>query len=70
MKVNLINQPFLIYSGNLLAFLFNDKENMKNFRTLSNKSWGTAVISVGRIVYAVNTTPDRAISVMEYEVEP
>jgi hypothetical protein len=68
MKVHILKQPFLIYSGNLLSFLYNDKDVMKKFKVLYSQDWGTSVIAIGKITSAVNTTPNRIIPVMEYGV--
>ncbi len=78
MEVNLITQPFLIYSGNLMNYLSNQTVEKKGFRLLSAKGWGRSIISVGRIIRSIDTITPRAIFSLpgdanpsiEYEVKP
>jgi len=70
MKVNIIQQPILIYSGNLIAYLSNDTKEMESFKVLYKKLWGTSIIAIGTITSAINITPNRAIPIIEYEAKP
>jgi hypothetical protein len=70
MRVNIIQQPILIYSGNLLPYLYNNKREMNNFKVLYDRSWGTSIIAVRTITSAANIAPNKARPIMEYGVKP
>lgn len=68
MKVIILQQSFLIYAGNLLPYLYNNKEKRENFKELTGKDWGSSVIAVGRITRAVNIAPGKTKPIIEYGV--
>jgi hypothetical protein len=69
MKVYIFKQPFLIYAGDLVPSIYNDKKQRKNFKELNGKDWGASIIAVGRITRAVNIVAHMARPLMEYGVE-
>ena len=70
MKVNFLSAPFLLYSGNLLPYLYNDKEKLEEFKLLNDRSWGTDILAVSKIIRAVNISPERARPTIEYGALP